>query len=73
MTKKTMRLVAVLLLVLSLGLLPAAAETEGNTIYVNIANAGKLEAAMEPIALADADGDGALTVNDALILIHDAK
>ncbi len=73
MTKKTMSLVAVLLLVLSLGLLPAAAETEENTIYVNISNAGKLEAAMEPIALADADGDGALTVNDALILIHDAK
>ena len=35
MTKKTMSLVAVLLLVLSLGLLPAAAETEENTIYVS--------------------------------------
>ena len=41
------------------------------TVTVTIANAGTIEVAAEQIALTDADADGALTINDALLLAHD--
>ena len=41
-------------------------------VYVTIAN-GELMLAREEVALTDADGDGKLTVNDALISAHDKK
>lgn len=41
-------------------------------VYVSIADEnGKLVAAAEPIEFKDADGDGTVTINDALILAHD--
>ncbi len=41
-------------------------------ITVTIANAGTLAVTAEALAVTDADGDGALTVNDALLLTHDS-
>ncbi len=41
-------------------------------VYVTIAN-GDLKLVQEPVKLKDVDGDGALTVNDALVLAHSAK
>lgn len=41
-------------------------------VYVSIADEnGKLVTAMEPVEFKDADGDGTVTINDALILAHD--
>lgn len=48
----------------------AAAQTTP-VVTVTIANAGTIAVAAEQITLTDADGDGALTVNDALMLAHD--
>jgi hypothetical protein len=42
-----------------------------NAIYVTIAN-GELMTVRQAVSLSDADGDGATTVNDALMLAHDA-
>lgn len=42
------------------------------TVYVTIVNSD-VKLAQEPIKVADIDGDGALTVNDALYLAHEAK
>lgn len=50
---------------------PAFAD-EDATVYVTISS-GKLELARKPVALSDADGDGAMTVNDVLILAHNAE
>lgn len=51
---------------------PVFAEDGDTVVYVSIAN-GDLMLAYEPITVTDADGDGVLTVNDALISAHDAK
>lgn len=48
----------------------ASANTSAE-VTVTIANAGTIEVAAEQITLTDADGDGALTLNDALIIAHD--
>ena len=52
---------------------PISAFADGNTaaVTVTVANAGKLEVTAEPLTVTDADGDGALTVNDTIILVHD--
>ena len=42
-----------------------------NAIYVTIAN-GELMTVRQAVSLSDADGDGEMTVNDALMLAHDA-
>lgn len=58
------------MLVAALSLAPVALAAD-DAVYVTIAN-GNLELAYEKVALTDADGDGTLTVNDALIAAHDA-
>ena len=42
-------------------------------VFVTISNAGELVLVREAVSVTDADGDGALTINDALIAAHDAK
>ncbi len=49
---------------------PAAGESA--QVYVTISD-GSLVMAQEAVHVTDMDGDGALTINDALILAHDAK
>lgn len=72
--KKTISLLAALLLALTVAVLPVMAEgEEAVTVYVNLSNAGELVMAHEAIAVTDVDGDGALTIQDALTLAHDAK
>ena len=49
-----------------------AAANDDPVVYVTIADAeGALAVAQEPITVNDADGDGQITVNDALIIAHD--
>ena len=64
-----------LVLALTCSLIPAAladdAAAESADIYVSISNAGLLTCSWCPITVTDVDGDGALTINDALILVHD--
>ena len=50
----------------------ATAADSKTDVYVTIAN-GTLALVREKVSVTDADGDGKLTVNDALILAHDAK
>lgn len=72
--KKCISLMAVLLLVLTAAVMPVMAETEETcTVYVTVSNAGELVLSHEAVAISDADGDGALTIQDVLILAHDAK
>jgi len=43
------------------------------SVFVSISDdTGALVLALEPVSVTDADGDGALTINDALILAHAA-
>jgi len=50
----------------------AAPTAEPATVYVTISDAGSLVVAQQPVAVTDEDGDGTLTVNDALIAAHDS-
>ncbi len=51
----------------------AAEESASVNVYVTIADAqGELAVAAETIAVSDADGDGVLTINDALYHAHEA-
>ena len=59
---------AVLIVVISCSTVVSAADEK---VFVTIAN-GDLVLAYAEVALTDADGDGALTVNDALIAAHDS-
>ncbi len=68
--KKTLSLVMAFALVLGAAAFLCAAK--GTVVYVSIAN-GTLEVAREEIELTDADNDGALTIYDALYLVHEAK
>lgn len=43
---------------------------ESATVYVSVADKGKLVAAQEKVTVTDIDNDGALTVNDALYAVH---
>ena len=58
---------AMLAMLLSLGV-SAAEET---TVYVTVSN-GAVVLAHSPVSVTDIDGDGKLTINDALALAHDA-
>ncbi len=50
----------------------SASAAQEELVYVTIADAdGELALAAQPIHCTDADGDGALTVNDALYLAHE--
>lgn len=51
--------------------LTSAAPGTDVTVYVTIANA-TVKLAHAPVAVKDTDGDGKLTINDALTLAHDA-
>ena len=46
------------------------AESEDNAVFVTVCN-GSILVASEKIEVTDADDDGTLTINDALILTHD--
>lgn len=68
------RIFALLLtLTLCLGLLalPAAA-ADSAQVLVTISSAGELVLTRETVAVTDVDGDGALTINDALFCAHEA-
>ena len=55
---------------------PTAVGAEGSSpieVYVTIADEGTVVMAQEKIAVSDVDGDGALTVNDALFAAHEAS
>ncbi len=63
-------MLAVIAVVVSLTALAPAVSAAEESIYVTIAN-GELVLAYEEVSLTDADGDGKLTINDALINAHD--
>lgn len=72
--KKTAILTLAALLAASLSAVPgtAAEDALSADITVNLAN-GELILAGEQITVTDTDSDGALTIGDALICLHDAK
>ena len=66
------KFLSLLLVVWMLVSLTASAEA-APTVYVSISDdTGALVLAYVPVALTDADGDGALTICDALMLAHAA-
>lgn len=67
-----MKKIMVIMLALCMVLSAAVAEeaNEGVLVYVTIA-AGDLVMAQAPVELSDTDGDGMLTINDALYLAHE--
>ncbi|MBQ2903152.1 MAG: hypothetical protein IJE48_02010 [Clostridia bacterium] len=42
------------------------------TVYVSVSDKGKLVAAQKSVKVTDTDGDGTLTVNDALYAVHES-
>ena len=68
--KKFIAVTAALAAAASLSFTAYAADTAD--VYVTIAN-GSLELAQEKITVTDPDGDGALTINDALYIAHEEK
>ena len=69
-----MKKLFVILLSSLLAVSAATAVSAGDTARVNVTIAdenGKLAVAQEEIVVHDADGDGAVTINDALIAAHD--
>ena len=63
------KLISAAAVIAAMGVLTVSAYAD---VYVSIADEnGNLAVALEPVELSDADGDGAITVNDALILAHD--
>ena len=73
--KRTFSMMLALLLVLGSLCMVACGTNEQelpeNAVYVTISD-GSLALVRKAVSLSDADGDGATTVNDALILAHDA-
>ena len=69
--KKSISLVLTFIL-LALCMSTAAFAQESATVYVSIADKGTLVAAQEKVTVTDIDGDGTLTVNDALFAAHNA-
>ncbi|MBR4941523.1 MAG: hypothetical protein IKZ19_05935 [Clostridia bacterium] len=68
--KKTVLAFALCIVMLCAICVPAFAAGEGMTVYVTIAN-GDLCIAHMPVEVSDVDGDGNLTINDALYLAHE--
>ena len=64
--KKLISAAAALIAVSALGMTAFA-----DTVYVTISDGNGLKVSQEAIDVSDADGDGALTVTDALICAHD--
>jgi len=72
MNKKNVSVVSAAFLACAALPLMVSAETEESVnVTVNISSLGSLVVANEPITVSDADQDGSLTINDALILAHD--
>ena len=69
--KKAFSLLMALMLLLSVCVFAQAEEETQPVVYVTIAN-GELALCQEPVTVTDADGDGALTIADALYLAHEA-
>jgi LPXTG-motif cell wall-anchored protein len=68
--KRTLALILAAVIVAAFASFLCAAKDP--VVYVTIAN-GELVLAREAVTLTDADNDGALTINDALYLAHEAK
>ena len=70
--KKTLSILLAAL-VLTITALPVFA-TDDAEVYVSISDGdGNLVLAYEPITVSDADGDGTLSISDALYFAHEAK
>lgn len=69
MKKKLICILAVLMTA-ALICVPCAARDSGMTVFVTVAD-GELKLAHEPVQVYDADGDGNLTINDALFIAHE--
>lgn len=65
-----MRRFILLLSAISL-LLTISAFAQAPTVYVTVSSGSTLVAKAKPVTVTDADGDGALTINDALLLAHE--
>lgn len=67
------KVIAIMLSVLFAALMavPAFAATEEKSVYVTVSN-GKIAEALVKVDYKDADGDGKITIDDALRLAHDA-
>ncbi|NMP37522.1 MAG: hypothetical protein GX051_05280 [Clostridiales bacterium] len=73
--KKSVKTAILAIMVLSLIMCMSAqvlAADEAVTVYVTISD-GVLKTAQQPVKMTDTDGDGVLTVNDALYLAHEAE
>ena len=74
MKKSISVFVSLLMLLNVFSVFAAAADNETVNAYVTISDAsGNLVATQESVVVKDIDGDGALTVNDALYAAHEAK
>lgn len=51
----------------------AFAASASATVYVTVSNKGTVAVAQQKVTVKDIDGDNALTVNDALYAVHEAK
>ena len=71
MKKRLLAVLAAAALVLGLMTVPVFAD-EAPTVYVTIAN-GSVVMNQQAVAVSDIDKDGALTINDALYLAHEAS
>lgn len=69
--KRILALLAALVVFVSAAGMLAFADSEGINVYVTVAN-GRLELARRQVTATDTDGDGAITVSDALYAAHEA-
>lgn len=70
--KKVFSFILTLLVIISCISITAFAENLSATVYVSVADKGTLVAAQVNVTVTDIDGDGTLTVNDALYAAHEA-
>ncbi len=70
---KTARLITILLtlVLLAMSLSLGVSASENPTVYVTVSNS-TVKLAHSPVQVTDVDGDGKLTINDALASAHDA-
>lgn len=72
--KRTAIAAAVLVSCSAMSINAVAAENDAVTVYVTVSDDnGQIAVAQEAISVTDVDNDGALTINDALIIVHDEK
>lgn len=72
MKKAVLTVTVMTLLICMLGVQAFASEGASAEVYVTITN-GTIALAQEAVTVTDADGDGELTINDALYAAHKAK